>query len=93
MPNKPKAGAKAQFNVSFEKHRGFYGADAEPLHVWLPGDGKAWEYSTIETTSYTRFVKLNQEHPEWLTKDFADALDVSIGRISQFRKRLQKSDQ
>ena len=78
----------AQFEVHFEKARGFAGDEAKPFEAKLETDehgGLIWTYRSIEDSTYDRVCNLANEG---LTqKEIAQELDIHKSNVSRHVKR------
>jgi len=80
----------AHFELCFEKHRGFFGADTEPLDITLAEDfnGRlAWQWQTVKESTYERVIKATAEGVE--QKDMAEHLNISRSQVSRHLKRAR----
>ena len=78
------------FELVFDKHRGFAGADSAPRVVKfsLAGGRLEWSYETKGENIKTRISELLELG--WKQVEIAKELAISKGRVSQIVRQLQR---
>jgi putative DNA primase/helicase len=81
----------ARFEVHYEKHRGFYGADAEPFEAKLEvrDDRAVWTTRKLEDVNRTRVEALLAEG--WTIRDIAEEMGLSKSKVERIKKSLAAS--
>jgi putative DNA primase/helicase len=79
----------ASFEVHFEKHRGFYGEDAEPFEAKLDvRDNVAiWTMRDIEDVNLARVKALLDD--ELSVRDIADETGISKSTVQRLKKKIE----
>jgi putative DNA primase/helicase len=79
--------------LSFDKHRDFYGRDAEPMIVRLSTQTGVmqWTWQSKSQDTHDRIKELLDQG--WKQADIATELDLSRGRISQLVKEIRLREQ
>ena len=80
----------ARFEVHFEKHRGFHGADAEPFEArYEERDGAAiWTRTTIADVEMKRVVKAMQDGMS--LRDAATELGVTKSKVERLKAKAKE---
>src|SRR5262249_4633213 len=80
----------ARFEVHFEKHRGFHGADAEPFEArYEEREGAAiWTRTTITDVEMKRVADAIQEGMS--LRDTATELGMTKSRVERLKKKAQE---
>ena len=90
----PEAGA--QFEITYDKARGFYGKDAAPYLATLTstanGDGLEWATRPLEDQRIEQVMKLVKEtNPDtgraWSIRDIAEELGMKKSTVANLRQR------
>ncbi len=79
----------AVFEIHFEKARGLYGRDVEPIEARLSeaGPGLSWDWRLVEASTFDRVIGLLREG---LTqKEIADELQLNKSTVSRHSQRAK----
>jgi len=77
----------ANFQIHFDKSRGFYGADAAPMEVRMVTDDQGcekWERSTSLDSTYEKIVELAMQGIKQV--EIAEKLGVNKSTVSKYMK-------
>ena len=80
----------ARFEIRFEKNRGFYGEDAEPLEAQLATDtsgNQQWSYKSLEDAIHAQIISLYNEGLS--QKEIAAEVDRNKSTVSRHIKRAR----
>jgi len=79
----------ARFEVHFEKHRGFYGEDAEPFEAKLEVRDNAaiWTMRDIEDVNLARVKALLDD--DLSVRDIADETGISKSTVQRLKKKIE----
>ena len=80
----------ARFEISYPKHRDFFGKAAEPIIATLDTTSGAavWAHEPYRTTQTSQVAKLLKGGMK--QKDIAKQLDITPGRVSQIVAKINK---
>jgi len=80
----------ARFEVHFEKHRGFHGADAEPFEArYEERDGAAvWTRATIADVDLKRVVDAIREGMS--IREAATTLDMNKSKVERLKSKAKE---
>ena len=81
---------ETSFDLTFTKHRDFFGKDAIPmvLHLNTSSGRVEWEYESASDDQKTKVAKLLKQN--WKQKDIAKELGVTESRVSQIKAELER---
>lgn len=90
LPEDYKAQSGAVFEVSFEKARGFFGADAESFEARLiVKDGiHEWQTSAVKGSSYEQVIQLSRQGLK--QKDIAEKINIDKSVVSRHVKNAMQ---
>lgn len=84
-----EAGQGARFEVHFEKARGIFGKDVEPIEVQLGSTGlkEQWVVSSVEQTNYQKVVELANLGMQ--ARDIAHELEINKSTVSRHLSKAE----
>ena len=93
-PSDYKSDQGARFEVHFEKARGLYGEDLEPIECNLSTDTKgnlSWTHRTIEESTHQKVINMYKEGLN--QTEITQELDVNKSVVSRHLKRAREQDE
>ena len=93
-PSDYKVGQAVRFEVHFEKARGLYGKDVEPIECYLRTDEKgnlSWTHRTIEESTHQKVINMYKEGLN--QTEITQELDVNKSVVSRHLKRAREQDE
>ena len=93
-PSDFKVGQDLRFEVHFEKARGLYGKDVEPIECYLRTDEKgnlSWTHRTIEESTHQKVINMYKEGLN--QTEITQELDVNKSVVSRHLKRAREQDE
>ena len=90
-PSDYKSDQGARFEVHFEKARGLYGEDVEPIECDLRTDEKgnlSWTHRTIEESTHQKVIKMYKEG--LIQTEITEELNINKSVVSRHLKRARE---